>query len=323
MRVDSTGDNQVDAGDNNTFNLAVDKDTGAITVTKLATPSTDADTPYNRGDHFTITAKDADGFDATTEVIKVQRNRAPTKASSGTVVTAATDALVVGNQPAIELVDTTNKEQTSTDACDVADKDRLNVVCISKDDVEMAFGTDGDTNVTYSARSKNPLHASAVASDGRLIITGHMPLKANDAVTDIKVFLKATDSGGLDSEEHEILVRVDPMPVVGALPASVSVKATGTATSGVLRGISGFITSKDQGDEDEGLTLTLVEADGTAPDGSVSNAYFSAEIANGNLNITGSNETTSPIAIVILAEETGQAPNQWVKHTVMVTVTSS
>ena len=327
MRAVNSSDDEDEAGTvvddsmfNNSFNLAVNKDTGAITITKLATPSTDVDSPYVVGDHFKITATDVDGFSATTDVIKVQRNRAPVKNESGRVVAALTDALVVGNQDKIQL-DSTNKEQTSTDACDVTDKDRLNVVCISKADVVLAFDADMDTMVTYSARSKNPANASAeISSDGRLIITGHMPLMANNAVTDIKVFLKATDSGNLVSEEHEILVRVDPKPVVGALPTALSVKATGTETMGMIRGVGSFITDTDHLGAVEAPTFTLVASDGTAPNATASNPYFSADISDGNLDITGNNVTTSPIPLVILVEESGAAPNQWVKHTVMVSV---
>ena len=326
-RVDSTADDAVTDADNNSFNLAVDMETGAIAVTELETPSTDQDNPYTVGDHFTITAKDADGFTATTEVIKVQRNRAPTKATTGVVVDAAAtaNALIPGNQDAIQL-DANNKEQTSTDACDVTDKDRLNVVCFTKDQVVAAFGADGDTGVTYSVRSKNPANASAaIASDGRLIITGHSPLMVNDAVADIKIFLKATDTGGLASEEHEILVRVDPMPVIGALPTTVSVKSTGAATAGVIRNITTFLTNADAAGSTtaEALTITLVDADGTAADASTSNAYFSAEIASDGLNITGNNVTTSPIALTLLIKEPAAAPSQWVKHTIMVSVIPS
>ena len=320
-RVDSSDaqDGVVDATDNNSFNLAVDMETGAITITKLATPSTHADSPYMVGDHFTITAKDMDGFEATTGAIKVQRNRAPTKATSGEVFNAATTALAIGNQDGIEL-DTTNKEQTSTDACDVAEKDRLNVACFTKAQIEAAFGTDGDTGVLYSARSKNPASVSAaVADDGRLIITGHAGTDGTNAM----VYLKATDGGGLASEEHEILVSVDPMPVVGALPTSVSVKSTGTATVGVIRNIDSFVTNKDAAGSEtaESLVISTVQANGTSDAATATtNAYFAASIASGNLDITGNNVTTSPIALTLLIEESGAAPIQWVKHTIMVSV---
>ena len=322
-RVDSSADQDgvVDATDNNSFNLAVDMETGAITITKLATPSTDETTPYTVGDHFTITAKDMDGFEATTGAIKVQRNRAPTKSTSGAVFDAASTALAIGNQDGIAL-DTTNKEQTSTDACDVTDKDRLNVACFTKDDVEAAFGTDGDTAVVYSARSKNPASVSAaVADDGRLIITGH----AGTDGTNATVYLKATDGGGLASEEHEIMVSVDPMPVVGALPTSVSVKSTGAVTTGVIRNIPSFVTNEDAAGSAtaEAVLITPVDADGTAADANTSNAYFSVTLGTGataGLDITGNNVTTSPIALTLLIEEDGAAPTQWVKHTIMVSV---
>ena len=254
------------------------------------------------------------------------RNRAPTKTANGDIATAATTAIVVGNQDGIEL-DTDNKEQTSTDACDVTGKDRLNVYCFTKDQVVAAFSADMDANVTYMARSKNPDYASAtVSSDGRLMITGHKPLlDEDDAPQDIKVFLKAVDSGDLPSEEHEILVSVDPMPVVGALPTSVSVKATGTATNGVIRGIIGFITAKDQDDDaDEMLVPQVVLANGNGGI-SFTNSYFVAAIAGGNLNITGNNVTSSAQPLVILVEEPdeGTEPTQWVKHTVMVSVVAN
>ena len=183
-----------------------------------------------------------------------------------------------------------------------------------------------DANVTYMARSKNPDYASAsIISDGRLMITGHKPLlDEDDAPQDIKVFLKAVDSGDLPSEEHEILVSVDPMPVVGALPTSVSVKATGAVTNGVIRGIIGFITAKDQDDDAEMLVPQVVLANGNGGI-SFTNSYFVATIEQGNLNITGNNVTSSAQPLVILVEEPDDAnePTQWVKHTVMVSVVAN
>jgi hypothetical protein len=313
------------------FDLKVDADTGVMTFTKREKPvaaqatfSAD-DAVYNVGDHFNLKVTDADGFTENVNII-VLRNRAPSKAGAGDIFTAAITAILVGTQDGIQL-DTNNKEQTSTDACGAADKDRLNVFCYTKAQVEEAFNIDGDSGVMYTARSKNPANADAeILSDGRLKITGKMILLDKDAAEDVKVFLKATDSKGLASKEHEILVGVDPMPVIGALVTSVSVKASGNPTEGVIRGIGTtgadefFISNKDEGNENETMTLHLVDANGQAADGMTTNEYFSAAIDANDLNITGNNVTRTPVALVILAEETGDAPNQWVKHTVMVTV---
>ena len=330
--VNATNDDDAGTEKSKSFDLTVDEMTGAITIEERATPvaaTTPAapdDTVYNVGDWFEITATDDDGFEADV-IVKVLRNRAPTKTTSGSIVTAATTAVVVGTQDGIEL-DTDNKEQTSDDACDVTDKDRLNVLCFTKAEVEAAFNVDMDTDVIYMVRSKNPAYASAsITSDGKLVITGHKPLLDDAVAQDIKLFLKAVDSKDLASEEHEILVNVDPMPVLGSLPSSLSVKATGEATEGVIRGIStGFVTSMDQANAAESVTVQLVvpsgenEGNGAA---TVSNAYFSASIDSDGLNITGNNQTlTGSQPLVILVEETGSDPIQWVKHTVMVSVTA-
>ena len=116
---DGTNDEGADTEIAKTFDLKVDASTGAITITKRSSPvapkspAEAGDPVYNLGDHFKLTVTDADGFPSDT-LVKVLRNRAPTKTANGDIATAATTAIVVGNQDGIEL-DTDNKEQTSTD----------------------------------------------------------------------------------------------------------------------------------------------------------------------------------------------------------------
>ena len=330
-RVDGRDDGtDLTDADNIHFNLKVDKDTGAITIEALETPAANTDEApvwYEVGDSFQITAKDADGFTADSAEIWVKRNRAPLKTGdltgstflSGNADTAG-DADVVGNQPAMAL-DTNNKEVKATeDACD-----DLNTACVPAAEMLTLFTqVDGD-DLTYIARSNYPSNVSVeVDSTGKLIITGHQPLLKDGAVVNVPIFFKAVDGNGMESEEHEAFIRVDPMPTIGALPTSVSVEKGATAVADVIASMTGFVTSKDAADADEAVEFFVVATDDTASTKTITTSYFIATIADteNNLDIRGLNVTPSPQPLVILIEESGDPPAQWVKHTIMVTVTA-
>jgi hypothetical protein len=321
-RIDGEdSDDSLTAADAIHYNLKVDKDSGAITIEKLKEVSDNQNSEwYVIGDSFTITAKDADDFEMPSETIWVKRNRAPQKqdALSGTLQgNAADDPLVVGNQSGMAL-DTDNKEVDATDdPCD-----DFNTACVPAAELLAMFeNVDGD-DLTYTARSKNPSSVSVeVDSDGDLIITGHAPLLDGSAAQNVQIFFKAADGSGLASEEHEAFVRVDPMPVVGALPTAVSVKKAAAITESVIGVITGFITNKDEDNADENVGLTIVAADGTASTQTITTPYFVATIdSDNNLDITTRNVGSD--SVVILVEETANGVVQWVKHTVTVTVTA-
>ena len=267
------------------------------------------------GDYFVFTAKDDDGVSMPTLAIAVRRNKVPTKRGSGDIFAATITgtAVVVGTQRMAFTLDTdNNKETTSTDTCTA-----LNTECFTAEQLMGAFELDGDPGATYSVRSASPANVSAEITDGKLVITGVSPLKE---FGDVKVYLKVTDGGKLESEEHIILVDVDPEPTVGSgLISSRTLKATNTGTP-IVNAIAGFFTSKDEEDDVETMAgLQLVADDGTASTDAYTNNFFTATISDMNLSVTPRNEGTGQITI--LAEEGGDAPVQWVKHTISITVT--
>ena len=282
-----------------------------------------ADEWYIIGDSFSITAEDADGFKGSTSEIWVKRNRAPTKGTLSEPLNGNTDEmrLVVGNQPGMAVsADTKEEADATADPCD-----DLNAQCVLTSELETMFGfVDGD-DLTYVPRSKNPTSVSvAAASDGGLIITGHQPVLDDGVAQSVSLFFKAVDGNKLASDEHQVFVVVDPMPVISGLPTAISVKkaaTSATVTEDVIGVMTEFITNKNQANAEEEVELTIVAADGMASTKTITTPYFVAMIDSAdNLDITTRNVGSQ--SIVILVEEGGADPIQWVKHELTITVTN-
>ena len=323
-RDDSDASNpMVTAADNIYYDLKVDKDTGAITIEKLAVVSDNNSSEwYAIGDSFSITAEDADGFKGSTSEIWVKRNRAPTAGTLGGVLQSNTDemALVVGNQPGMP-VDPASKEEAdaTADSCD-----DLNTQCVSASELAMMFTTTDGDDLTYVPRSKNPTSVSVAADSDGLIITGHQPVLDDGVAQNVSLFFKAVDGNDLASAEHTVFVVVDPMPVISGLPTAVSVKkavTSATVTEDVIGVMTEFITNKDGANVEEAVSLSIVAADGTASTQTITTPYFIAMIDQAqNLDITTRNVGSQ--SITILVEEDGAAPIQWLKHEITITVTN-
>ena len=305
--------------DQQTFNLTVAMD-GAITIAKVATPSTTADVPYTMGDSFTITATDDNGVAVTTGAI-VKRNRVPVKTANINSVTdinnnSETDPVKIGAQVDFSF------NASADDRKDVCTA--LNTFCVSKMELEALFGNpDGDTGMTYVIREKNPDNVTAmISSDGKLVITGHEPLVDGTVAKAVRIFFKAVDSGDLESAEHVMWVRVNPGVIIAAgLPTSKSVKATGTAES-LVRDVSGFFSSKNELNEADSVTVRLVGADKAiiANDAAVTNNFFEVVIdsTTDDLMITPNNRGSGEV-VIVAREDSGQ----WVTHTISITVTAN
>ena len=309
--------------DNIYYDLKVDKDTGAITIEKLAVVNDNTDDEwYEIGDSFSITAEDADGFKGSTSEIWVKRNRAPTAGTLDGVLRSNTDemALVVGNQPGMPVDPATKEEADATaDSCD-----DLNTQCVSASELAMMFTTTDGDDLTYVPRSKNPTSVSVAAGSDGLIITGHQPVLDDGVAQNVSLFFKAVDGNDLASAEHTVFVVVDPMPVISGLPTAVSVKkaaTSATVTEDVIGVMTEFITNKNEANGEEEVSLSIVAADGTASTQTITTPYFIATIDEAeNLDITTRNVGSQ--SITILVEEDGTAPIQWLKHEITITVTN-
>jgi hypothetical protein len=284
-----------------TFQVKVDKDTGAITLTKAATLTATGE-EYTMGDEFTVSAKDADGF-TTPEgddalVVTVKRNRPPT--ATGTLSGATA---IVGNQDGF-----------ATDATDEQKKDvcnQLNTRCYTKVAMTEAFQNVDSETLKFSVRSKSPSHVSAAINDaGDLVVTGHEPLRNEaKAIVAVTLYLKALDGNKLPSPtEHELMITVDPMPTIeSGLPSSITVESDGIPTGGV-NDIAEFFT------DTETLTAVLDTATVTKY-----TRFFDAMITGDNLVVTGKNIGSGEVVITV-TEQSGAGADQWFRHTIPVNV---
>ena len=304
---------------NQTFNLTVAPD-GAITIAKVAEPSADAGAPFMTGDSFTITATDADGVAVPTPAT-VKRNRVPVKTADISNVTgidnnSETGPLTIGAQ-----------DDFSFDASADARKDvcmALNTFCVSKMELEGLFdNTDGDTGMTYVIREKNPDNVTAmISSDGKLVITGHEPLLDGTVAKAVRIFFKAKDSGGLESAEHVVWLRVNPeIDIADGLLTSKSLKAAGVAEP-LVRDVDDFFTSKNEVNETDTVAVRLVGADDVIIENNtaVTNNFFDVVIDSSNniLQITPKNVGSGEVVIIATTDN-----SQWVTHTITITVTAN
>jgi hypothetical protein len=290
---------QVDFPADSVFIVAVNKESGAITVTarKADTTVTVVDTEDGNwigGTQFIVKATDANGVTAQTPepptdgattnmMVSVKRNRVPVASTAARDATNRTGATATTKIP-VTVGTMDGFAAGATDAAKADACNRIDTSCVTAADPPLSltlasyFIDEDEASLMYTP-STSPYVSTSVSSSGVLMVTGITAGDKKDGVPQertIDLEVIATDAGGLPSDLAAVFaVTIDPPPERKAgsqIPSPEAATSLETATS-VLSDLDRFIVDnapetlvyavKEASDPAEVLTtVTLTGVDG-------------------------------------------------------------
>ncbi len=289
--------NEVDFPADSVFIVAVDKDTGAITLTARKADATAdpvvmvSDTEPDNwvdGTRFIVKATDANGVTAQTPappegaddpnmMVSVKRNRAPVAAARDATDRTQANAtakipVTVGTMDGFAAGAT---DAQKADACNRLDTSCVDTNTDANSLTLASYFIDEDKASLMYTPSTSPYVSASVSSSGVLMVKG---VKAGDPkegvpqTRTVDLEVKATDAGNLPSELAAVFtVTIDPPPERKAgsqIPSPAPATGIMSATA-VLSGLDRFIvdnapdtlayTVKETSDPSEVLTTVVID----------------------------------------------------------------
>ena len=283
---------------NSVFIVAVDKDTGAITLTArkasnvepVVTVSDTAEGNWIDGTRFIVKATDANGVtaqtpgppengDATSMMVSVKRNRAPLASTAARDATGRDNAAATNKIPVtVGTMDGFAAGATDPQKADACN--RLDTSCVTAEANPLSltlasYFIDEDKASLMYTPSTSPYVSASVSSSGVLMVKGVKAGDPKDGVPQTRIVdleVKATDAGNLPSVLAAVFtVTIDPPPERKAgsqIPSPAP--ATGiTSATAVLSGLDRFIVDnapdtlvyavKETSDPSEVLTTVVID----------------------------------------------------------------
>jgi hypothetical protein len=313
---------------NNVFNMAVDPDSGAITIT-VKDEVIILEYEDTEDDSFTLTATDADKIKSDPVTLKVLSNRAPT------VETPPSDAIVVGTQDDYLTAAAAKAAKAFVCAADAGGIDnKFNQYCILAVTLAGYFDDDhldADDAKAYSYEvvPDNAAYTAeqVVAADGNAIVVTGISAPTGTPLPTLELKVKALDAGKLPSPTIKITVQIDPRPtLLLANVVSTTVKQDKTTAQSAWNNVALLFADKDAAgasvtdtvyhvklkDAADSSWLSLQGTEGTGDDA----GWF--PVAD-DLDILAPNIPPTAITVLLRARETGDN-GQWVTRELAITV---